>query len=108
VRADRERALQVFSNLVGNALKFTPSDGVITLGAALDDGAVRFWVRDTARAFPRPTSRASSTPFWQGHARRDGAGLGLPIARGIVEAHGGRVWVESEVGVGTTFHFTLG
>jgi PAS domain S-box-containing protein len=108
VRADRERALQVFSNLVGNALKFTPSDGVITLGAALDDGAVRFWVRDTGAGIPESDFPRLFDTFWQGHARRDGAGLGLPIARGIVEAHGGRVWVESEVGVGTTFHFTLG
>jgi signal transduction histidine kinase len=107
VRADPDRALQVFSNLVGNALKFTPREGVVTIGATEAGDDVRFWVRDTGPGiaeadFPRLFER-----FWQGKGRRDGAGLGLPIARGIVEAHGGRMWVESEVGVGTTVHFTL-
>ena len=108
VRADRDRALQVFSNLVGNALKFTPPDGVVTVGAAAEDGAVRFWVRDTGPGIPESEFPFLFDRFWQGSGRREGAGLGLPIARGIVEAHGGRVWVESELGVGTTFHFTLG
>jgi len=108
VRADRDRALQVFSNLVGNALKFTPPDGVVTVGAAADGGAVRFWVRDTGPGIPESEFPFLFDRFWQGSGRREGAGLGLPIARGIVEAHGGRVWVESEIGVGTTFHFTLG
>jgi PAS domain S-box-containing protein len=108
VRADRDRTLQVFSNLVGNALKLTPRDGMITLGAAGDGGGVRFWVRDTGPGIPESDFPHLFDRFWQGKGRRDGAGLGLPIARGIVEAHGGRVWVESELGMGTTFHFTLG
>jgi PAS domain S-box-containing protein len=108
VRADRDRALQVFSNLVGNALKFTPPEGIVTVGAVSDGGAVRFWVRDTGPGIPESEFPLLFDRFWQGAGRRDGAGLGLPIAKGIVEAHGGRVWVESEIGVGTTFHFTLG
>ncbi|HEX5871396.1 MAG TPA: HAMP domain-containing sensor histidine kinase, partial [Longimicrobium sp.] len=110
VRADRDRVLQVFSNLVGNALKFTPPDGVVTVGAAPDEGAVRFWVRDTGPGIPPEDVERLWDPFWQadGPARRAGAGLGLPIVRGIVEAHGGRVWVESQPGAGTTFGFTLG
>ena len=109
VRADRDRVLQVFSNLVGNALKFTPPGGMVTVGAAPEEGAVRFWVGDTGPGIAAEEVERLWDPFWQGESpvRRSGAGLGLAITRGIVEAHGGRAWVESEVGVGTTFHFTL-
>jgi PAS domain S-box-containing protein len=109
VRADRDRVLQVFSNLVGNALKFTPGGGTVTVGAAPEEGRVRFWVRDTGPGIAADEVERLWDPFWQGEgpARRSGAGLGLPIARGIVEAHGGHAWVESEPGAGTTFHFTL-
>jgi signal transduction histidine kinase len=109
VRADRDRVLQVFSNLVGNALKFTPPEGVVTVGAAPEDDAVRFWVRDTGPGIAPEDVEHLWSPFWQaeGPARSAGAGLGLAIARGIVEAHGGRVWVESQPGAGTTFGFTL-
>ncbi|HEU0302878.1 MAG TPA: histidine kinase N-terminal 7TM domain-containing protein [Longimicrobium sp.] len=109
VRADRDRVLQVFSNLVGNALKFTPAGGTVTVGAAPEEGRVRFWVGDTGPGIAAEEVERLWDPFWQGEspARRSGAGLGLPIARGIVEAHGGRAWVESTLGVGTTFHFTV-
>ena len=110
VHADSSRVLQVFSNLVGNALKFTPAGGTVTVGAAPDgDDAVRFWVRDTGPGIAPEDLESLWEPFWQaeGPGRRFGAGLGLPIARGIVEAHGGRVGVESQLGVGTTFWFTL-
>ena len=109
VRADRDRVLQVFSNLVGNALKFTPPRGAVTVGAAPEEGAVRFWVRDTGPGIPEAHVERLWDPFWQGDGpfRRSGVGLGLPIARGIVEAHGGRVGVESQPGAGTTFWFTL-
>jgi PAS domain S-box-containing protein len=109
VRADRDRVQQVFSNLVGNALKFTPPGGMVTVGAAPGDGTVRFWVRDTGPGIAADEVERLWDPFWQGEgaARRSGAGLGLPIARGIVEAHGGRAWVESTPGAGTTFHFTV-
>ena len=110
VRADGTRVLQVFSNLVGNALKFTPPGGVVTVGAAPEAGAVRFWVRDTGPGIPPEDVDRLWDPFWQaeGPARSGGAGLGLAITRGLVEAHGGRVWVESQPGAGTTFGFTLG
>jgi signal transduction histidine kinase len=100
----------VISNLVGNALKFTPAGGTVTVGAALEGGdAVRFWVRDTGPGIAPEDLEHLWDPFWQaeGPARRGGAGLGLPIARGIVEAHGGTVGVESQLGAGTTFWFTL-
>jgi PAS domain S-box-containing protein len=111
VRADRDRVLQVFSNLVGNALKFTPAGGTVTVGAAPEgEAAVRFSVRDTGPGIAAEDVERLWEPFWQaeGPARRAGAGLGLPIARGIVEAHGGTVGVESQLGVGTMFWFTLG
>jgi PAS domain S-box-containing protein len=106
---DRHRLLQVFENLIGNAIKFTPPGGRITVGAAPHNGAVVFSVADTGRGIgpdglPRVFDR-----FWQAmRADRQGAGLGLPITKGIVEAHGGRIWVESALGRGSTFFFSIG
>jgi PAS domain S-box-containing protein len=108
VMVDRDRLMQVFNNLVGNALKFTPPDGMVTVGTDAEDPAtVHFWVRDTGPGIPESDFPRLFDRFWQGDGRRDGAGLGLPIAKGIVEAHGGRIWVESAPGAGATFHFTL-
>jgi signal transduction histidine kinase len=106
--ADRHRVLQVLSNLVGNAMKFTPSGGTISLRADARDGEVLFTVADTGPGIPKEHQGNIFNPYWQGkRAERMGAGLGLPIAKGIVESHGGRVWVESEPGKGTKFYFTL-
>jgi PAS domain S-box-containing protein len=108
VWADRDRLLQVFENLVSNAMKFTPAGGHITLGAAPQPGEVLFWVADdgagiSPQALPRLFDR-----FWQARRNdRRGAGLGLPIVKGIVETHGGRIWVKSQIGRGSTFYFTL-
>jgi PAS domain S-box-containing protein len=109
VQVDRDRLMQVFNNLVGNALKFSPPDGMITVGAEPEEGGmVRFWVRDTGPGIPESDFPRLFDRFWQADGgRRDGAGLGLPIAKGIVEAHGGRIWVESGLGAGATFHFTV-
>jgi PAS domain S-box-containing protein len=106
--ADRHRCLQVFENLIGNAIKFTPRGGRITIGAIPGDGEVHFWVADTGPGIaPENLSRVFDR-FWQArNAKIDGAGLGLPICKGIVEANGGRIWVESGQGGGTTFHFTV-
>ena len=111
VDADAERVLQVLDNLAGNAIKFTSEGGRITIGAMRHaDGtpAVRFFVRDTGAGIPPEDLPHVFDRFWQarGGARR-GAGLGLAIVRGIVEAHGGRVWVESSAGTGTMVAFTL-
>jgi PAS domain S-box-containing protein len=108
VLADRARVLQVFSNILGNAIKFTPAGGAIHVAALGGEREVTFLVADTG-----PGITAEQVPhvfdrFWR--ANQDdsrGAGLGLPIARGIVEAHGGRLWVESAPGRGSTFFFTL-
>lgn len=111
VYADRERILQVFSNLLGNALKFTPEGGRVSLGAApADDGLVRFFVEDTGHGIPEEDLPHLFDRFWSGHRSgdaREGTGLGLPIARGIVEVHGGAISVESEPGVGTRISFTI-
>ena len=101
VWADRDRVLQVFENLIGNAVKFTRPGGRITAGAASHDGEVVFWVKDTGAGISAEELPHVFDRFWQARkARRAGAGLGLQIVKGIVEAHGGRIWVESEVGSG--------
>jgi len=108
VRADRQRTLQVVSNLVGNAIKFTPPGGRITVRAwragpnavvCVEDSGAGIAPEDLPHVFER---------FWQArNERRTGAGLGLAIARSIVEAQGGQIWVESRPGHGARFFFTL-
>lgn len=101
VYADRHRVMQVLSNLIGNSLKFTPPGGVVAMAAEQRDGEVLFTESDTGPGIV-------FSPYWQAkRAERLGAGLGLPIAKGIVESHGGRIWVESEPGKETKFFFTL-
>jgi two-component system, sensor histidine kinase and response regulator len=108
VLADRGRALQVISNLVGNALKFTPRGGRVDLAMAREESGVRFTVRDTGPGIPAEDLPRIFDRFWQGGGAASGAGLGLAIARSIVDAHGGRIWAESAgSGGGTAFHLTL-
>ncbi len=108
VHADVERIGQVFSNLIGNAIKFTPAGGTITLSAALADGRVWFSVTDTGPGIPPEQLARVFGPFWQARKADDrGIGLGLTIAKGIVEAHHGTIGVDSEVGVGTRFFFSV-
>jgi PAS domain S-box-containing protein len=108
VWCDRDRLLQVFENLIGNAIKFTKAGGCITVGAAPRDHEVVFWVADTGGGIAAENLPHVFNRFWQAtRTGHQGAGLGLPIAKGIVEAHGGRIWVESTHGQGTTFSFTI-
>jgi PAS domain S-box-containing protein len=108
VWADRDRLLQVFENLIGNAIKFTGPGGGITLGAEPEGRDVHFWVRDSGCGIADGDVPHLFDRFWQAdHTGRHGTGLGLPIAKGIVESHGGRIWVESKKGHGSTFFFTL-
>jgi signal transduction histidine kinase len=108
IRCDHDRVIQLFSNLIGNAIKFTPDGGTITVRASAEPDVVRFAVVDTG-----PGISAAELPYvfdryYQAQRKnRDGIGLGLSIARGIVEAHGGRIWVESKEGQSSTFFFTL-
>lgn len=108
VRADGERIIQVMSNLVGNALKFVPRGGSVTLKCEPASGEVLFSVVDSGPGIGQEDIGRLFEKFWQRRrSDRRGVGLGLSIARGIVEVHGGRIWAESQLGVGSTFHFTL-
>ncbi|HKR63041.1 MAG TPA: ATP-binding protein, partial [Thermoanaerobaculia bacterium] len=108
VHADRHRVMQVLSNLIGNSLKFTPPGGRITARAEAHESEVLFTVSDTGPGIPKKHLHDIFNPYWQAkRTERLGAGLGLPIAKGIVESHGGHIWVESEPGRGTRFYFTL-
>jgi len=106
VACDRERVLQVLGNLLGNALKFTDEGGSITVRAiAGDEAFIRFDVTDTGRGIAREHLKRIFERHWKRDSK--GSGLGLYIAAGIVNAHGGRIWAQSEPGVGTTMAFTL-
>jgi signal transduction histidine kinase len=108
VAADRERVLQVFSNLGGNAVKFTPRDGRVEIRATGRDRAVEFIVRDTGSGIRPEDLPHVFERFWQARKReRAGVGLGLAIVKGIIEAHGGEIHVDSEPGQGSRFAFTL-
>ena len=110
LRVDRERILQVLGNLLGNALKFTPDDGTVVVDAQVERNAVRFSVQDSGPGIPPDDLAFLFDRFYQvqrSGRSRQGSGLGLAIAKGIVEAHGGRIWADSTVGAGTTLHFTI-
>ena len=108
ISADRDRILQVFENLIGNAIKFTKPGGRITLGATTRPGEVMFSVSDTGCGIASTHLPHVFDRFWQAPGtERRGMGFGLAIVKGIVEAHGGRVWVQSAPGQGSTFFFTI-
>ena len=108
VWADAERIVQVMSNLVGNALKFVPRGGSIVLKCKKKGMEAIFSVTDSGLGITPEDLHKLFEKFWQ-RRRSDkrGIGLGLTIAKGIVEAHGGGIWAESRVGVGSTFYFSL-
>ena len=109
VVCDAERVLQVFDNLVGNAIKFSPPGSTVHLSVECAADSCTFSVRDHGPGIPEQQLPLLFDRFWtaaRGTAS-SGTGLGLAIARGIVEAHGGRIWVESTLGQGTSFFFTL-
>ncbi|MEP7288940.1 MAG: ATP-binding protein [Chloroflexota bacterium] len=108
IAGDGDRLVQVYTNLVDNALKHTPQGGTVTLRAIVYNNGVLVQVRDTGEGIPAADLPHIFDRFYQvdksrQRGRRDGVGLGLTITKGIVEAHGGRLWVESQDGVGTTF-----
>jgi len=108
VMVDRARILQVLTNIVDNALKFTPRGGSTIVSCDGYDGAVRFTVKDTGCGMDPEHLDKVFDPFWQAKETAHlGAGLGLAIAKAIVEQHHGRIWVESKRGGGTTVSFTL-
>ena len=110
VSADPRRVLQVLGNLLSNALKFTPEGGSIDCTAQRDGQFVRFSVIDTGAGIPADELPMLFDRFYQttdNAQKRKGLGLGLSICKGLVTAHGGRIWVESLPGVGSAFNFTL-
>ncbi len=107
VQVDPERITQVISNIVGNAIKFTPAGGEIRVAAEERPAAVLVSVTDTGPGIPAEHLLHVFDRYWQLSRRNRGAGLGLPIAKAIIEAHAGRIWAESVEGQGTTLHFTL-
>jgi len=106
--ADRDRLVQVFGNLIGNAIKFTPEGGSIFIEAQQIRKGVQFTVRDSGPGIPEADLARVFTPYWQAKKTAHmGAGLGLAIVKGIVDAHGGEVWASNAAGGGAVFTFTI-
>ena len=111
VAADRRRIAEVLQNLLDNAIQYTPSGGEIVVSASAGGQEVTFTVSDTGIGIPQVDQPRIFERFYRVDVARSrevgGTGLGLSIAKHLVEAHGGRIWVESEVGRGSQFHFTV-
>jgi signal transduction histidine kinase len=111
IRADEVRLVQVITNLVSNAIKFSSSGSAVTVSASPRDGGILVAVQDTGCGIKKSDLARLFSKFTQldagVHRRTGGTGLGLAICRAIVEAHGGQIWVTSEENVGSTFSFTL-
>lgn len=111
IAADRRRLAEVLQNLLDNAMQYTPSGGQIMVSASADSDEVTFTVSDTGIGIPQADQPRIFERFYRVDVARSrevgGTGLGLSIAKHLVEAHGGRIWVESEVGQGSQFHFTV-
>jgi len=108
VSCDRHRILQVLANLLGNAVKVMPGGGAIRLSVRATAGEVHFTVADTGPGIATEDVARIFERYWRGqNPGYEGTGLGLAIARGVVEAHGGRIWVESAPRQGAAFTFSL-
>jgi two-component system, NtrC family, sensor kinase len=109
IEADERRVKQILFNLLSNALKFTPAGGRVTLTAASIDDAIQISIRDTGIGIPLEDQDRIFEEFQQAGPGKaiEGTGLGLALAKRFVEMHGGRIWVHSTVGVGSSFTFTL-
>ena len=112
VWADRDKITQVLTNLIGNAIKFTPPHGRVTVSSASNDTDwMRVSVSDTGTGISADQRERIFDKFYQiaenGGPKPKGTGLGLAISKALVELHGGKIWVESGPGCGSTFYFTL-
>ncbi len=107
VEIDADRIHQVLGNLLSNAIKFTPPEGEVTVGAAIERDRLHLWVADDGPGIAPEDVPHLFERFWQAQPGRHGVGLGLPIALGIVEAHGGHLDVDTAPGRGTTMHVWL-
>jgi signal transduction histidine kinase len=104
---DEGRILQVLANLVSNAIKFTPANGKVSIRLRPSANEIHFSISDTGIGISKDELPGVFERFRQVRKDRRGLGIGLHIAKGIVEAHGGRMWAESELAAGSTFHFAL-
>ncbi|OFV98498.1 MAG: hypothetical protein A3F68_07040 [Acidobacteria bacterium RIFCSPLOWO2_12_FULL_54_10] len=107
VRADRDRLEQIITNLLANAVKYSPAEGIVTVRIHLADGSVRISVIDQGQGIPPDQIGKIFDRFQQLEGAKKGTGLGLTISRALVEQHHGRIWVESAFGKGSKFHFEL-
>jgi signal transduction histidine kinase len=108
VYCDRDRILQVLANVMGNAMKFTPAGGTVTVRARVGGDDVEFSIADSGCGIAKEElPRVFEAYFRASRPKNGGTGLGLYIAKGVVESHGGHMWVESRPGAGTTFYFSL-
>jgi signal transduction histidine kinase len=106
--ADRDKLMQIMSNLISNAIKYSPNGGLVTVGGSIEADYAHLWVRDEGDGIPPEALEAIFDRYVRievpSHKQIAGIGLGLPIVRHIAALHGGRVWAESEPGRGATFH----
>jgi two-component system CheB/CheR fusion protein len=108
ILCDKDRIIQVLWNLIGNAIKFTQEAGSVSLRVLPESDFVRFTVSDTGPGIDPKDLPKMFDRFWQAKQTASlGSGLGLSIAKGIVDIHGGKIWVESKLGCGSQFHFTV-
>ena len=110
IRADERKVKQVLLNLLSNALKFTPEGGSIDVATRVHDGAIEISVTDTGVGIAPEDQAAVFEEFRQVGAadkKAEGTGLGLALSRKFIELHGGRIWVKSQLGTGSTFTFML-
>lgn len=111
VKADRQYLEEILLALVANASKFTPERGKINVDARQDGESLVLQVSDTGMGIPAEEQERIFQPYYQvkrdGEGKKTGSGLGLAITKSLVELHGGKIWVESELGKGSTFAFSL-
>ena len=108
IQCDKQRIGQALLNLIANAIKFTEKDGRIQISAVNSPDGIRFSVADSGPGIPKEDLLKVFDRYWQAQRTQTlGAGLGLSITKGIIDAHGGKIWVESELGFGSTFYFVL-
>jgi two-component system phosphate regulon sensor histidine kinase PhoR len=110
-QVDVDRLEQVFWNLIDNSIKYGKSEGAVIVGGRRRDSAIEMWVKDDGPGIPEESRGRIFERFYRVDKARSreqgGTGLGLAIVKHVVQCHGGDVWVESELGRGTTFNFTL-
>lgn len=111
IKIDPDKMRDVLQNLIDNAIKYTKNEGVVTVGVAMEKEELHFWVKDNGIGIPDDEKEKIFSRFFRAnnaiHTETDGSGLGLFIAQSVIKRHGGKLWFESELNIGTTFHVLL-